>query len=55
MARINLTIKSAFNFWAFSKAGRALAEFHLNYETVKPYPYGRENERSPLVFGTGVQ
>jgi predicted helicase/SOS-response transcriptional repressor LexA len=25
-------------FWAFSKAGRKLAELHLNYETVPPYP-----------------
>ena len=25
------------DFWAFSKAGRDLAELHLNYETVQPY------------------
>jgi predicted helicase len=25
-------------FWAFSKAGRQLAELHLNYETVDAYP-----------------
>ncbi|MDR1166608.1 MAG: DEAD/DEAH box helicase family protein [Deltaproteobacteria bacterium] len=25
------------DFWAFSKAGRDLAELHLNYEMVKPY------------------
>lgn len=25
------------NFWAFSKAGRKLAEIHLNYETAEPY------------------
>ncbi|HPQ72225.1 MAG TPA: DEAD/DEAH box helicase family protein [bacterium] len=25
-------------FWAFSKAGRELAEWHLNYETVDPFP-----------------
>ena len=31
-------VKKAANFWAFSKAGRALAELHINYETVKPYP-----------------
>ena len=24
-------------FWAFSKAGRDLAHWHLNYETVEPY------------------
>jgi len=26
------------DFWAFSKAGRQLAELHLNYETVAAYP-----------------
>lgn len=30
-------VDSADDFWAFSKAGRDLAEFHLNYETVEPY------------------
>ena len=29
-------VKQASNFWAFSKAGRALADLHLNYETVAP-------------------
>lgn len=31
-------VKYAADFWAFSKAGRALADLHLNYETVVPYP-----------------
>jgi len=31
-------VKTAQDFWAFSRAGRALAEFHLNYETVTPHP-----------------
>lgn len=31
-------VKPAADFWAFSKAGRGLAELHLNYETVAPYP-----------------
>ncbi|MBD0684985.1 damage-inducible protein [Pseudomonas sp. PSB18] len=31
-------VKKAADFWAFSKAGRALADFHLNYETVELYP-----------------
>ncbi|MES2078220.1 MAG: type ISP restriction/modification enzyme [Pseudomonadota bacterium] len=31
-------VKKAADFWAFSKAGRALAELHLNYEAVEPYP-----------------
>ena len=35
-------VKQAADFWAFSKAGRALAELHLNYETVEPYPLAIE-------------
>ncbi|HRM19928.1 MAG TPA: hypothetical protein PLT73_05800, partial [Trichococcus flocculiformis] len=31
-------VKIAADFWAFSKAGRNLAHWHLNYETVEPYP-----------------
>lgn len=31
-------VKTAADFWAFSRAGRALADLHLNYETVQPYP-----------------
>jgi predicted helicase len=31
-------VKTAADFWAFSKAGRTLAELHLNYETVPMYP-----------------
>jgi predicted helicase len=31
-------VKTAADFCAFSKAGRKLAELHLNYETVAPYP-----------------
>ncbi len=30
-------VKKAVDFWALSKAGRALADIHLNYETVEPY------------------
>lgn len=30
-------VKKAEDFWAFSKAGRDLAHWHLNYETVEPY------------------
>ena len=30
-------VKSAVDFWAFSKAGRELADLHLNYETVPMY------------------
>ncbi|RRV29302.1 DEAD/DEAH box helicase [Pseudomonas sp. o96-267] len=31
-------VKKAADFWVFSKAGRALGDLHLNYETVEPYP-----------------
>lgn len=37
LPRIPLVDKPA-DFWAFSKAGRELAELHLNYETVPAYP-----------------
>jgi predicted helicase len=31
-------VKKAEDFWNFSKAGRKLADLHINYETVEPYP-----------------
>lgn len=31
-------VRTAGDFWYFSKAGRALADLHLNYETVEKYP-----------------
>ncbi len=31
-------VKKPEDFWAFTKAGRDLAELHINYETVQPYP-----------------
>ncbi len=31
-------VKSAADFWRFAKAGRALADLHIDYETVDPYP-----------------
>ena len=31
-------VKTAADFWAFSKAGRALADLHIGYETAEPYP-----------------
>jgi predicted helicase len=34
-------VKSAADFWAFSRAGRALADLHLNYETVPMYAGAR--------------
>ncbi len=41
-------VKKAADFWAFSQAGRALADLHLNYETVEPYPLTIE-AKSPLT------
>ncbi|MCP3904236.1 MAG: hypothetical protein GY715_11445, partial [Planctomycetes bacterium] len=37
LARLPLTKETA-DFRAFSKAGRDLAEWHLNYESVEPWP-----------------
>ncbi|PLS20460.1 type ISP restriction/modification enzyme [Neptunicoccus cionae] len=31
-------VKTAADFWAFSKAGRALGDLHVNYGAVEPYP-----------------
>ncbi|MFZ1810431.1 MAG: type ISP restriction/modification enzyme, partial [Candidatus Nitrotoga sp.] len=41
-------VKTTTDFWAFSQAGRKLAELHLNYETVEPYPLkiGSDTEQS---------
>jgi predicted helicase len=36
LPRIPCVTKAA-DFWAFSKAGRALADVHVGYETVKPF------------------
>lgn len=39
-------VKTAVDFWAFSKSGRDLAALHVNYETVEKYPLqilGEEN------------
>lgn len=30
-------VKTVADFWAFSNAGRELADLHINYENVKPY------------------
>lgn len=43
-------VKTAKDFWHFSKAGRELAELHLNYETVTPYPVKMEvTGKTPLT------
>ena len=38
-------IPFAQDFWAFSKAGLKLGEWHLNYETIAPYPLTEEAKR----------
>jgi predicted helicase len=35
------------DFWGFSQAGRDLAELHLNYEAVEPYPLEEVSNGSP--------
>ena len=41
-------IPYAGDFWAFSRAGRALGKWHLHYETVEPYPL-TEDASKPLT------
>lgn len=36
-------IPYAKDFWAFSKTGKELAQWHLNYETVEPWPVMEES------------
>jgi len=40
-------VASTENFWMFSRAGRKLAELHLNYETVDPWPLEEEIKGDP--------
>lgn len=47
LPRVPLT-KDAKDFKAFSKAGRSLAEWHLNYETVDPWPVKEVSEKLDL-------
>jgi predicted helicase len=47
LPRIPLT-KDTKNFWAFSQAGRDLAEWHLNYETIEPWPVAEHVDKLPL-------
>jgi predicted helicase len=41
-------VPGAVNFWAFSRAGRALAEQHLNFETAPIYPATIDGGGKPL-------
>jgi len=38
-------IPYAKDFWVFSKAGRDLAQWHLNYERIEPYALTEEKKR----------
>lgn len=49
LPRIPLTQDSA-DFWAFSQAGRDLAELHLHYETVEPWPEVVEHDGGPMTM-----
>jgi predicted helicase len=44
-------IPFAQDFWAFSKDGRKLGEWHLNYETIEPYPLTEEAKRLVMEGG----
>jgi len=45
-------VKSAADFWAFSQAGRKLAELHINYEEVAPFPATIEGDAPGLPAST---
>ena len=42
-------VKTAADFWAFSRAGRKLADLHLNYEKVEKYPVQIVSGGQPLT------
>ena len=44
-------IPFAADFWAFSRAGRKLGQWHLNYETVEPYPLTEDTQRLVMEAG----
>ena len=41
-------VKEAADFWRFSQAGRKMADLHINYETVTPYPAKVEGDDEKL-------
>ncbi|MDQ0341190.1 putative helicase [Caldalkalibacillus uzonensis] len=45
-------VRTPEDFWAFSQAGRDLAELHLNYETVEPWPLVEEIKGDKNSFET---
>jgi len=47
LPRIPLT-KETGDFWKFSQAGRDLAEWHLNYETVEPWDVDEHSDELGL-------
>ena len=46
LARIPF-VKSVEDFNAYNKAGRDLAEIHLNYETIEPYNLAEDSKENP--------
>ena len=42
-------------FWAFSKAGRQLADLHVNYEEVERYPDIQVSSLKYIQYGTEMQ
>ncbi|EQD24828.1 MAG: type III restriction enzyme, res subunit [Leptospirillum sp. Group IV 'UBA BS'] len=45
-------IPFASDFWGFSKAGRELAHWHLNYETVDPFPLEEQIDENKISMMT---
>lgn len=42
-------VKTVEDFWAYSQAGRKLADLHLNYESVAPYPLKIDSRGTKLT------
>ena len=43
-------VKTSDDFWSFSRAGRALAGLHINYESVPMYPAQVDIKGSPVSY-----
>jgi predicted helicase len=48
-------VKTAADFWAFSKAGRALGELHVGYESVQEYPATIDGSAKPTAAQLRVE
>lgn len=55
LSRVLPRIPMTRDFWVFSRAGRELAYWHLNYESIEPYPLGETTGQLGLDPKTDYQ